>query len=56
MVRYHHQLSRHEFEPTPGDSEGGEAQPAAAMGSQRAAHDSATEQQQQASKHRLSHL
>ena len=56
MVRYHHQLSRHEFEPTPGDSEGGEAQPAAAMGSQRAGHDSATEQQQQASKHRLSHL
>ena len=48
MVGWHHQLNRHEFEQTPGDSEElgmpGVLQP---MGLQRAGHDLVTEKQQQ---------
>ena len=44
MVGWHHQLNRHEFEQTPGDSEElgmpGVLQP---MGLQRAGHDLVTE-------------
>ena len=44
MVGWHHLLGGHEFEQAPGDGEGkpGVLQ---SMGSQRAGHDSATEQQ-----------
>ena len=45
VVRYHHCLNGHEFEQTPGDSEGQEAWHAAVMGLQRVRHDLATEQQ-----------
>ena len=40
MVGWHHRLNGHECEQTPGNSEGREA-----MGSQRGAHNLATEQQ-----------
>ena len=45
MVGWHHQLNGHEFEQTAGDSEGQRS--LQSMGSQRAGHDLATEQQQQ---------
>ena len=48
MVEWHHQLYGHEFEPTPGDSEGQGSLPVLqSMGSQRIGHSLATEQQQQ---------
>ena len=46
MVRWHHQLNGHELEQTPGDS-GGQRSLVQSMGSQRAGHNLATEQQLQ---------
>ena len=48
MVGWHHWLNGHEFEQTPGDSEGQGGKPGVlqSMGSQRVSHDLATEQQQ----------
>ena len=47
MVGWHHRLNGHEFEQTPGDSEGqGSLGVLQSMGSQRIGHDLATEQQQ----------
>ena len=47
MVGWHHQLSRHESEQTPGDGKGqGSLAVLQSMGSQRVGHDLATEQQQ----------
>ena len=46
MVRQHHQLNRHEFEQTPGNSRTKGPGVLQSMGSQRAGHDFATEQQQ----------
>ena len=43
MVGWHHQLDEHEFEQTPGDSEG--QGNLVSMGSQRVRHDLAIEQQ-----------
>ena len=43
LVGWLHQLSRHEFERSPGDSEGQEVQ---SMGLQRVRHSLATKQQQ----------
>ena len=46
MVGWHHQLSGHEFEQTPGDSEGqGSLACRSPLGSQRVRHDLSTEQQ-----------
>ena len=46
MVGWHHQLNGHDFEPTPGDSEGtGKPGVLQSMGLQRLEHDLATEQQ-----------
>ena len=44
MVGWHHRLSGHEFEQTPGDSEG-QTDVLQSIGSQRAGHDFATEEQ-----------
>ena len=47
MVGRHHQLNEHEFEQTPGDSEGqGSLACCSPWGSQGVGHDLATEQQQ----------
>ena len=48
MVGWHHRLNGHEFEQTVGDSErtGKPCMPSWSMGSQRAGHGLATEQQQ----------
>jgi len=47
MVGWHHQLNGHEFEQTPGDSEGqGNLACRHSGGSQRVEHDLVTEQQQ----------
>ena len=47
MVGRHHQFNRHEFEETPGDSEGqGRIGKLQFTGLQRAGHNLATEQQQ----------
>ena len=46
MVGWHHQLNGHEFEETPGDSEGQGSLAWQSMGSQRVEHNLATEQQQ----------
>ena len=47
MVGWHHQFNRHEFEETPGDSEGqGRIGKLQFTGLQRAGHNLATEQQQ----------
>ena len=46
MVGWHHQLHEHEFEQTPGVSEG-QGGHGVSMGSERAGHDSVTEQPQQ---------
>ena len=48
MVSQHHELNGHEFEQTPGDSEGQGSQFTVLqfMGLQRLRHDLATEQQQ----------
>ena len=46
MVGWHHRLNEHEFEQTPGDSEGtGKPGVLQSMGSQRVKHNWATEQQ-----------
>ena len=45
MVRQHHWLNEHESEQTPGDGKGQVNTGAVIMGSQRAGHDLATEQQ-----------
>ena len=45
MVRWHHRLNRHEFEQTPGDSEGQEAWCAAAPGVTKSQEHLVTEQQ-----------
>ena len=46
MVEWHHQLNGHEFEQTPGDSEGrGSLVCCSPWGSQRVGHDLATEEQ-----------
>ena len=45
VVRYHHCLNGHEFEQTPGDSEGQEACHAAVPGVTKSRHDLVTEQQ-----------
>ena len=48
MVGWYHRLNGHEFEQTPGDSEGqGSLASSQPMGSQRVRHDLATEQQQE---------
>ena len=49
MVGWHHQLNGHGFEQTLGDSEGQGRKPDVlqSMGSQRAEHNFATEQQQE---------
>ena len=47
MVWWYHQLNGHEFEQTPGDSEGHRSQGLQSMGLQRLRHDLATKQQQQ---------
>jgi len=47
MVGWHHWLSGHEFEQTPGDSEGQFPGMLQSIGSQRVGHDLVTEQQQQ---------
>ena len=39
MVEWHHRLNGHEFEQSPGDSEGREASTLKSIGSQRARHD-----------------
>ena len=45
MVGWHHQLNGHEFEPTPGDSEGqGSVASCSAWASQRVGHNLLTEQ------------
>ena len=47
MVGWHHRLNEHEFEQTPGDSEGtGKPGVPQFMGSQRARHDLVTEEKQ----------
>ena len=46
MVGWHHQLSAHEFQQTPGDSEEQETWCAQSMGSQRVGHYLVTKQQQ----------
>ena len=46
MVRWHHSFNGYEFEQTPGDNGGQEPGVLQSMGSQRARHDSANEQQQ----------
>ena len=43
MAGWHHQFNGHEFEQTPGDSEG-QGSVLQSMGSQRVRHDLATEQ------------
>ena len=54
MVREHHRLSDHEFEQTPGDSEGqGSLASCSPWGSQRVRHNWAAEQQQPLEKLRL---
>ena len=45
MVGWHHRLNGHEFEQTPGDSEGRKPGVLLFMGSQRVGHNLATEQQ-----------
>ena len=47
MVGWHHQLNGHEFEQTPGDSEGGKLGMLQSMKLQRVRHDLATEEQSQ---------
>ena len=47
MVGWHHQLNGHEFEQTPGDSEGVKLGMLQSMKLQRVRHDLATEEQQQ---------
>ena len=48
MVRYYHQLDGHEFEQTPGDSEGQRSLACCSpLGLQRTGHNLLTEQQQQ---------
>ena len=46
MTRYHHQLSEHEFEQTPRDSEGNGSIACCSPWDHRVRHDLATEQQQ----------
>ena len=46
MVGWHHQLNWHEFVQTPADSDGQGSVLLQSLGSQRVAHDWATEQQQ----------
>ena len=46
MAGWHHQLNGHEFEQTPGDSEGQGSLVLQSMGSQRAGNNLAAEQQQ----------
>ena len=48
MIGWHHWLDGHEFEQSPGDSEGPKLGMLQSMGSQRVGHNWATEQQQQA--------
>ena len=46
MIRWHHQLNGHEFEQTPGDSEGqGSLACCSPWGHKQVGHDLATEQQ-----------
>ena len=45
MVGWHHRLNGHEFEQTPGDSEGRKPGVLLFMGSQRVGHNLATQQQ-----------
>ena len=47
MVGWHHRLNGHEFEQTPGDSEGQFPGMLQSIGSQRVGHDLVTKQQQQ---------
>ena len=57
MIGWHHQLSGHEFEQAPGDSEGqGSLMCCLSMGSQRVRRDLAIEQQQQIPKHIWGHM
>ena len=46
MVGWHHQISEHEFEQTPGDSEGQESLACCSPWDHRVRHDSATQQAQ----------
>ena len=46
MAGWHHQLNGHEFEQTPGDSEGQGTRRAVVHGVKRVGHNLATEQQQ----------
>ena len=48
MIGWHHQLNGHDFEQTPGDSEGQESLACCSSESQRVGHTLATEQQQKA--------
>ena len=48
MIGWHHQLNGHDFEQTPGDSEGQESLACCSSESQRVGHNLATEQQQKA--------
>ena len=47
MVRWHHRLNGHEFEQTPGDSEGQGSLACCSSWGQKVGHDLAAEQQQQ---------
>ena len=46
MIRWHHQLNGHEFEPTPGDSEGQKSLAGCSPWGHRVAYNLATEEQQ----------